>query len=1046
MNGARCGCCDCLRGVTPVSALNRAGLSAITVRVGTHASFLETMLAELSSGSVPSVGALTTRNPADPAVAFLDAWATVADVLTFYQERIANEGYLRTATERRSLVELGRLVGYELRAGVAASTFLAYILQDDFITEIPPGSKVQSVPAPGEKPQTFETADPLRAHWMWNAIKARPSRPRRITLEGAVIYDINRVDFAGMATNLQPQDELLFVFATAQVMRIAKSVTIDYDANRTIVMLQEFSVVTHALIEGSQFTLAELDKHTPVLGPGLGEKQRFVPMLNDIIRWANIAGAAISRRELQLKLASIVVEIADQNLGFDLPAGNAFLKIKDDYLSLLEGLAGTPFPDDSDGTLPPSIDVHRLLGALLTPPSRQPAGARQLPRDVDAFTKERSEARFQVIQSLWPSVRDKIGAAFSNTVLEPQRSELEAVFALRETAAPFGYNAPLLTAVDPGDPPSTPAKIITQEQVVAPRDNDFRQLHLDTIYDKIEPQSWIVVRTPLPFVFPTSFTLFENTKIDASGVVVTSDAKALRTRVVQTAARTDYNLSSKVTRLSFDEAWRRNPLQKIPDDFQVIRESTVLVQSEPLQLAEELIEIDVFGNVIDLDRHYPGLKTGMWLIVVGERTDIPNTTGVIGREAVMIAAVEHKTPPGQTPLTVVTLANEGLAYRYKRSTVVINGNVVKATHGSTVEESLGNGDASKSMQQMTLKNSPLTFVAAPTPSGVASTLTVRADGVKWDETESFTGLDPTAHAYLTTISDDAQATVIFGNGKQGARLPTGVDNVKATYRVGIGRVGNLKGGQLTLAISRPLGTKDVNNPLPATGGADPETIHHARENIPVALLALDRLVSVQDYADFTRTFGGVTKASATSLPGGDLPLVHVTIAGDGDHEVDENSELFRNLAEALQTYGDPYQQVMIANCERIIAGLHAKVVIDSHYLWDNVEPVIRALLLDRFGFDRSVLGARLYASAITAAIQSVPGVVFVDLEPLRAVSRQSVFSGSAVSSGKMLQKFKHDFVDARLAHLAVTGEIQPAQLVYLTPDAPDLLALEEVKV
>ena len=43
---------------------------------------------------------LTARDPDDPAIALLDAWATVADVVTFYQERIANEGFLRTATER----------------------------------------------------------------------------------------------------------------------------------------------------------------------------------------------------------------------------------------------------------------------------------------------------------------------------------------------------------------------------------------------------------------------------------------------------------------------------------------------------------------------------------------------------------------------------------------------------------------------------------------------------------------------------------------------------------------------------------------------------------------------------------------------------------------------------------------------------------------------------------------------------------------------------------------------------------------------------------
>lgn len=61
---------------------------------------------------------LTSREADDATIALLDAWATVADVLTFYQERIANEGYLRTATERRSVLELARLVGYQPRPGV----------------------------------------------------------------------------------------------------------------------------------------------------------------------------------------------------------------------------------------------------------------------------------------------------------------------------------------------------------------------------------------------------------------------------------------------------------------------------------------------------------------------------------------------------------------------------------------------------------------------------------------------------------------------------------------------------------------------------------------------------------------------------------------------------------------------------------------------------------------------------------------------------------------------------------------------------------------
>src|SRR4029079_9804547 len=69
-----------------------------------------------------------TRGSDDFTIALLDAWAVAADVLTFYNERLAQESYLRTARERISLQELGRLIGYRLRPGAAAQTALGFVL------------------------------------------------------------------------------------------------------------------------------------------------------------------------------------------------------------------------------------------------------------------------------------------------------------------------------------------------------------------------------------------------------------------------------------------------------------------------------------------------------------------------------------------------------------------------------------------------------------------------------------------------------------------------------------------------------------------------------------------------------------------------------------------------------------------------------------------------------------------------------------------------------------------------------------------------------
>ena len=78
------------------------------------------MLARLSSSDYPALARLKTRDNDDFTIALLDAAAVVLDILTFYQERLANESYLRTATQLDSLTQLSRLIGYQPAPGVSA--------------------------------------------------------------------------------------------------------------------------------------------------------------------------------------------------------------------------------------------------------------------------------------------------------------------------------------------------------------------------------------------------------------------------------------------------------------------------------------------------------------------------------------------------------------------------------------------------------------------------------------------------------------------------------------------------------------------------------------------------------------------------------------------------------------------------------------------------------------------------------------------------------------------------------------------------------------
>ena len=208
-----CGCCAGLDAETPARIDNPPGLPAVAYRVGVHGKFKASMLSGLSSAKVPELAGLTTRDDSDFTIALCDAVATTLDVLSFYQERIVNENFLRTAIERRSILELARLIGYELAPGVAASTWLAFNLQEvpgspalaAGPVTIPVGTKVQSVPGPDELPQTFETVEAVGARTEWNAI------PVQTTLAWHPQYGDKRLWLAGIGTGLQPGDIVLIV-------------------------------------------------------------------------------------------------------------------------------------------------------------------------------------------------------------------------------------------------------------------------------------------------------------------------------------------------------------------------------------------------------------------------------------------------------------------------------------------------------------------------------------------------------------------------------------------------------------------------------------------------------------------------------------------------------------------------------------------------------------------------------------------------------------------------------------------------------------------
>ncbi|MGN7918123.1 putative baseplate assembly protein [Lysobacter sp. 22409] len=1042
---ARCGCCEGVAASTPVALDNRRGLPALAYRVGTHGRFLASMKARLPSMEVEVPGdgrqaarslrplqPLTTRDPADPAIALLDGWATVSDVLSFYQERIANEGYLRTAGERRSLVELARLVGYAPRAGVSSSVFLSYTVDDNQAgpVELPVGTRAQSIPGPGELPQSFETDEALQARREWNDLQIRRERPQRIELANVLALD--SIHAVGVDTGVLPGDLLLLQFgASATAVHVARRVVAvepDFAGQRTRLRLQPLPPLqdqAHPLLQILQNKLAftQDDRAIENCAQLLNALRLGAPR-PPMDEWAGLLNGGVEN-------------------------GNAMQAIDAFGEALAElGLPGASAPNGG-----PDDAVEHLLA----PRRLQAANTLRLPRKLDETFSYDADVQPQLITDFAPTLKDSYYAAWRGSSPEQATPSLTAVHVLGagETLFGAGSSKPM-----PGTTNNTIPPVESWADWVYEDDESDSNAFLGkadpllAIGDRV-----LVVRPPLPTELLARY-------------------QVMHVASAHTGPRSAYGLSQESTRIEFGaegehSAWRDVADGQTRRRIDELRQTWLHPQRRRLEMAAEPILDDVSGSRLELGPLHEQLKSGRWVVVEGERSDIPGVRGVRVSELMMIAGLEHGSDfwrPGDRPHTTLRLATP-LAYVYYRDGLRIHANVVAASHGETRKEVLGSSDARRPLQRFALRQPPLTWRPAPTAAGAASTLKVLVNEVEWQETDSLAGLGPDARAYVTVTGDDGVTSVVFGDGVNGLRPPSGFENLRAEYRNGIGKGGNVRAGQISLLISRPLGIKEVINPLHASGGADRESIGLIRENAPRSLMALDRLVSLSDYADFTRMFAGIAKAVAARLSDGVREVVHITVAGVDDMPLDPNSDLYRNLMQALRELGDPALSVQVAMRERIALVLQARLRLLPGHRWEPVATAVRERLLERFGFDQRALARPALLCEIVAAMQSVRGVDWVDVDSFGGIP-ETVIDWQSDQRRLISQDEITDIVQAIVYGDSDSGfngndeqpipvqpparveagpaepdgdTIRPARLACFVPNVPDTLILNPVQ-
>ena len=245
---------------------------------------------------------------------------------------------------------------------------------------------------------------------------------------------------------------------------------------------------------------------------------------------------------------------------------------------------------------------------------------------------------------------------------------------------------------------------------------------------------------------------------------------------------------------------------------------------------------------------------------------------------------------------------------------------------------------------------------------------LRVNDLLWKEVPTLYGRQANERVYTVRVDDSGVAAVRFGDGVDGARPPSGQNNIRATYRKGIGVGGNVAAGKLTTLLSRPLGVSGVSNPEAVTGGEDGETLDRARNNASLTVVTLERAVSVKDYADFARAFAGIDKAHALWIPAGPARGVFLTIAGIDGAPVPETSNTWKHLHDALKTQGDPLIPVRLANYRRVVFRLRVAVrVVGDRETGQVLNAVENALRL-AFGFSRRAFGQGVSVDEVAAVV------------------------------------------------------------------------------
>ncbi|WP_329433666.1 putative baseplate assembly protein [Streptomyces sp. NBC_01280] len=258
---------------------------------------------------------------------------------------------------------------------------------------------------------------------------------------------------------------------------------------------------------------------------------------------------------------------------------------------------------------------------------------------------------------------------------------------------------------------------------------------------------------------------------------------------------------------------------------------------------------------------------------------------------------------------------------------------------------------------------------------------------------------PRDRHFVGELEDDGRVALRFGDGRHGAR-PTPGSRLALRYRLGGGIAGNVGAEAINHLViqsdcEQPRATV-VRNPLPATGGVEPEPVEQARQLAPLDLRRTRlRAVTAEDYADLARALPGVQRAAAEIRWTGSVQEAHVAIDAYGSAE--PPAELLARVEQSLEAYRRIGHDLVVGPARPVPIEIALSVCVTPGHQQGQVLAELYRVLGSgrlsggRLGFfhpDALTFGEPVRLSRLIAVAAAVPGVRDVQVDRFRRLFEQ----------------------------------------------------------